>query len=236
MQMRFVGEFARLTPQFFRNCKVLDVGALDINGSVRKFFRNCSYLGIDVGPGPGVDLVCQGQDYRGSDESFDTVVSCECFEHNPYWRETFQNMVRVCKPGGLVLMSCGSVGRAEHGTARTTPNASPNTVAEGWDYYGNLSEKLLSVAFPLDEWFAGYGLWTNWWMYDLYFAGIKRGGPNEALHRTLWTSIEPEITRWVRSEDGIVPARRLKEIVAKLFGDRGFSAARRVRNLFPRSV
>jgi 2-polyprenyl-3-methyl-5-hydroxy-6-metoxy-1,4-benzoquinol methylase len=33
--------------------------------------------------------------------SFDTVASCECFEHNPEWAKTFENMHRMCKPEWL---------------------------------------------------------------------------------------------------------------------------------------
>ena len=44
--------------------------------------------------------------------SFDVVISCECFEHNPYWRETFLNMTRVLRPGGLFVLTCATTGRA----------------------------------------------------------------------------------------------------------------------------
>src|SRR5690606_19424692 len=106
---------------FFRGTRVLEVGSLDLNGSVRSNFSGCDYLGIDVAAGPGVDLVCQGQDYDAPDGSFDVVTSCEAMEHNPYWRETFANMLRLCRPGGLILMTCATTGRGEHGTTRKHP-------------------------------------------------------------------------------------------------------------------
>lgn len=34
---------------------------------------------------------------------YDITISCNCFEHNPYWRETFLNMHRMTKEGGLCL-------------------------------------------------------------------------------------------------------------------------------------
>ena len=173
-QLQFVGQIAQWVPEAFRRSRVLEIGSLDINGSVRQFFDDCDYLGIDVGPGPGVDVVCEGQKFEGPDGAFDTVISCECMEHNPYWRETFRNMVRLCSPGGLVLMTCASLGRKEHGTTLTEPASSPLTVALGWDYYHNLSSREFAAAFPLRRWFGEYVLWTNWSIHDLYFAGIAR--------------------------------------------------------------
>lgn len=99
-QMGFVGKVKSKFPEKFNKSKVLEIGSLNINGTVRIFFNSCDYLGIDVGPGRGVDRVCQGQDFDGEDNSYDTVVSCKCFKHNPFWVETFKNMHRVCKTGG----------------------------------------------------------------------------------------------------------------------------------------
>ena len=71
-------------PIFFDKKKVLEVGSLDINGSVRKFFTDCDYTGIDVGEGKGVDIVVNsGHEYDGEDKSFDITISCECFETQP---------------------------------------------------------------------------------------------------------------------------------------------------------
>ena len=126
-------------PQHFHGTKVVEMGSLDINGTVRDFFTEpAQYVGIDVGPGPGVDLVVSGADYDAPDESFDVAVSAECFEHNPVWLGTFRNMIRLTKPDGLILFTCAGYGRPEHGTWRTDAASSPPTVALGWDYYHNL--------------------------------------------------------------------------------------------------
>src|SRR5664279_1442631 len=107
-QLEFVGITKSLFPEMFVQKKVLEVGSLDINGSIRGFFENCDYTGLDVAPGPGVDLVCQGQDYDAPSESFDVVISCEVMEHNPFWEQTLKNMIRLTKPGGLMVMSCAT--------------------------------------------------------------------------------------------------------------------------------
>lgn len=178
---------------YFENSKVLEIGSLDINGSMRSFFSECDYLGIDVGEGPGVDLVSQGQEYDALDESFDICASGECFEHNPYWAETFCNMVRMCKSGGLVLFTCATIGRKEHGTSRSDSGSSPLTVGIGWDYYRNLDEQDFRGSFEesFDEIFSEYEFHstedydtpTDFIKHmrtyinpceDLYFWGIKK--------------------------------------------------------------
>lgn len=180
-------------PQYFEDAKVLEVGSLDINGTMRSFFDNCDYLGIDVGQGNGVDLVVQGQKYDAPDGTYDVCSSGECFEHNPYWAETFANMVRMCKSGGLVFFTCATTGRKEHGTTRTDPDSSPLTVNIGWEYYKNLDENDFRESFEesFDDIFSEYEFhstvdYDNPTKFiekmrtyinpceDLYFWGIKK--------------------------------------------------------------
>jgi hypothetical protein len=61
-------------PQSFDRKRVLEVGILDINGSVPSFFINCSYIDTDVAARRGVGVVCQAQDLKAPDGSFDHVV------------------------------------------------------------------------------------------------------------------------------------------------------------------
>lgn len=46
--------------EHFHNHWVLEVGSLDINGSIRTFFHDCDYIGLDVSEGNGVDVVSDG--------------------------------------------------------------------------------------------------------------------------------------------------------------------------------
>lgn len=172
-QMNFVSKIKTFFPEKFSNTKVLEVGSLYINGTVRDFFTNCNYIGIDIGPGLGVDLIVSGHEYAGADNSFDTVISCECFEHNPYWIETFTNMIRVCKSGGLIVITCATTGRHEHGTERTSPKDSPLTVAKGWNYYKNLTQADFTNNFNIPTLFQKYDFSVDYTSYDLYFWGIK---------------------------------------------------------------
>jgi SAM-dependent methyltransferase len=173
-QLEFINTVKTKVPQFFDNQTVLEIGSLNINGSIRPFFTNCRYLGIDVGPGKDVDLISKGEEYAADDNFFDVTVSCECFEHNPEWVRTFQNMIRMTKSGGLVMMTCATAGRPEHGTARTSPADSPLTIGLGWNYYQNIVEDDFRQHFDFDALFSQYNFVHNLFSHDLYFWGIKK--------------------------------------------------------------
>jgi len=173
-QRDFIGGLKIKYPDFFVNKKVLEVGSLNINGTVRDFFENCDYTGLDLGEGPGVDIVCQGQKYDAPARTYDVVCSAECFEHNPYWLETFKNMMRVCKRKGLIFFTCATDGRPEHGTTRTSPESSPLTVGIGWDYYKNLNENDFRQAIDFDKSFSSYEFSVNVENFDMYFWGFKK--------------------------------------------------------------
>jgi len=184
-QMFFVQALRSLWPSYFERTKVGEVGSLDINGSVRTFFENCDYLGYDVEHGPGVDVAQEGQLIGEPTGSLDVVISSECFEHNPFWAETFANMLRICRPAGLVVLTCATTGRPEHGTARTTPGDSPLTVALGWDYYRNITAEDFMRASNLPGWFQTYHFYVCPATFDLYFFGIRRGDPVADLQRNV---------------------------------------------------
>ena len=217
-QLHFVSCLQKHLPQYFTQAKVLEVGSLDICGSVRSFFKDCSYVGIDVAMGKGVDIVCQGQDYDAETGSFDHVISCEAMEHNPMWRETLANMCRLLRPGGLLTMTCASYCRPEHGTTRTSSvDASPLSVSIGWEYYRNLGKSDIKNAFELESSFSYYQLWTNWKTKDLYFIGIRRGegGIDLQVEETC-----KEINLWIAKENqGVI--YNLASIASSIGGEKG---------------
>lgn len=177
-QQRFVEVVAAGLPQFFRGTRVLEVGSWDANGSVRHRFTDCDYAGADIAAGPGVDVVCPGQDLSWPDGYFDVVMSLECFEHNPQWQDTLRNMLRMLRPGGLCLVTCACIGRGEHGTARRAANASLTAIAGHQDHYVNLRKADLEAAVDLQAEFGqAHRLFYNPYFYDLYLLGIKR--PND---------------------------------------------------------
>lgn len=95
-----------------KKLKVIEIGSYKVNQSIRKYFKGASeYIGVDLIPGPGVDYVGSGAKASFPDKYFTVSVSCECFEHNPDWVATMQNMYRMTKKSGLVIISCASRGR-----------------------------------------------------------------------------------------------------------------------------
>ena len=174
-QAEFLRTVRTFYPWAFDAARVLEVGSLDINGTVRDLFTGCRYTGVDLQLGPGVDEATQGQLVGFPSGEFDVTISAECLEHNPYWRETLANMFRMTRPDGLVLVSCATIGRKEHGTSRTNPDASPFTTAAKWDYYRNLSMRDLERSLNLSGWLSDHGSWVNHITKDLYFVGIRQG-------------------------------------------------------------
>lgn len=174
-QRDFFTELKSKYPNKFDNCSVLDIGSLDINGNNRYLFTNNTYIGVDVGFGPNVDVVCKGHEYT-SDELFDIVISSECFEHDMYYVDTIKNCIKLTKPNGLFTFTCASTGRAEHGTRRTKPQDAPflNGIDEWGDYYKNLTEDDIRNIFNPDELFDDYEFIYNPIDFDLYFWGIKK--------------------------------------------------------------
>jgi ubiquinone/menaquinone biosynthesis C-methylase UbiE len=168
-QRQFFQHLQSTVPEAFANVSVIEIGSLDINGTVRDFFDATVYVGVDVAPGPGVDVVGTGEALDYPDNSFDVAVSAECFEHNPEWVATFTNMWRMTNRH--VIMTCASEGRPEHGTTASNPNDSPFTFE--WDYYRNLTEADFRAEFDLDEMFSDYFFEYNPIACDLYFYGVK---------------------------------------------------------------
>jgi len=153
----------------FNNCSVLDIGSLDINGNNRYLFTDYSYIGIDIGSGKNVDVVCPGHLYKPN-QKFDIVISTECFEHDEHYRETIINAIDLTKSGGMFIFSCATTGRPEHGTKKSSPSSSPFTN----EYYKNLTETDIRDILIIEDVFSIYEFSVNNKHKDLYFYGIKK--------------------------------------------------------------
>ncbi len=163
-------------PNIFENKKVLDVGSGDINGNNRYLFKNCEYNGNDVCKAPNVTIVSKTKDLPFEDESFDLIISTECFEHDVEYKESLKKIYKMLKKGGIFIFTCASYGRPEHGTRRTTPHESYGTISNDInmsDYYKNLVKKDISEIYNLKEDFINYNMYYQCESKDLYFIGIK---------------------------------------------------------------
>lgn len=146
---------------------VYEIGSRNINGTVRGLFSHLGlYLGVDVMPGPDVDLVVDAATYAPPIPPA-TVVCCEVLEHTPAAQAIVMRAASVLEPGGLLIITTAGDGRAPHSAIDGGP------VRPG-EYYRNLS------IGELQQWATASGVDTVRMSEtdnpgDVYFVGRKRG-------------------------------------------------------------
>lgn len=99
--------------------RVLEVGALNVNGSVRPIVEAhgpAVYLGVDQSEGPGVDRVVRCDDLVSTfgPGSWDVVISTEMLEHVEDWQGSVAALCDVLAPGGLLVVTTRSPGFPYH--------------------------------------------------------------------------------------------------------------------------
>jgi SAM-dependent methyltransferase len=100
--------------------RVIEVGSNNVNGSLRPIIEAMEpqeYVGVDIVEGPGVDLLCGAENLvqEFGEESFDLVISTEMLEHVQDWKQSINNMKRICRPDGVILITTRSIGYPFHG-------------------------------------------------------------------------------------------------------------------------
>ena len=112
--MQFVGEKVR--EYKLEDKKVLEVGSLDVNGTVRDFFSKeiGQYIGLDIRAGKGVDVVCNAHEMKFDDALFDVVLSTEMLEHDDMFWLSVMEMGRVLKPDGYLILTARGNGFQQH--------------------------------------------------------------------------------------------------------------------------
>jgi SAM-dependent methyltransferase len=98
-------------PDSFKDCRVLEIGSRNVNGTVRDFFTNCEFVGIDMEAGRGVDVVDK---YPIFDKQFDTLISFNTYEHDFEWKQTLKHNLQWLRKGGMFFASFGSEGNEPH--------------------------------------------------------------------------------------------------------------------------
>lgn len=157
-----------LYPSYFKNTTVLDIGSANICGTNRFLFKNCSYLGVDVLDYDNVDIVCEA---KRVDLRADTVICAEMLEHDPDWKESLANMVKMADK--CLIVTCATNPRKRHGTYDTTPKNSP---FKGISYYGNIpAHEFLEIISGKFSYCLDFRLDVI--SGDMYFLGIKDKKP-----------------------------------------------------------
>ncbi len=99
-----------LTSEEINGRQVLEVGACNVNGSLRPLIESwcpSKYIGVDIVEGVGVDEICSAYNVvnKFGKESFDIIISTEMLEHVRDWRNVISNLKNVCKPNGILLLT-----------------------------------------------------------------------------------------------------------------------------------
>jgi SAM-dependent methyltransferase len=111
MNQFLYGVARAITETFSLPEPILEVGAYQVAGqepvaNLRRLFPGRHYVGVDMRAGPGVDCVADVEDLPQQDGSVGTVVSFNTFEHvRRFWRG-FDEVRRVLRPDGVLIVSC----------------------------------------------------------------------------------------------------------------------------------
>jgi SAM-dependent methyltransferase len=91
---------------------VVELGSQDVNGSLRDHCPSgAHYIGLDLMPAKGVDLVVGPDAPLPLVSAFaDAVVTSSAFEHNACFWDTFLELIRILRAGGLLYLNAPSNG------------------------------------------------------------------------------------------------------------------------------
>ena len=134
----FLSRVKERFPDNFTDARVLEMGSKDVNGTPRELFTDCTYIGVDVIGGDGVDFVGKAHEYK--DGLFDTVISTEMLEHDEYAEMSMKNAKDRLRNGGLLVVTAAGIGRKKHYGVFPTET-----------YYKNISREFVTDIFPEAE-------------------------------------------------------------------------------------
>ncbi|TDW59225.1 methyltransferase family protein [Novosphingobium sp. PhB55] len=109
-------EIGRLAIEIYADSpkpRILEIGALDVNGSLRQFAPDHgTYVGVDLSEGKSVDVVVEpGEPLPFDEKSFDLVIASSVFEHDPAFWMTFLELIKVVREGGYLYINAPSNGK-----------------------------------------------------------------------------------------------------------------------------
>lgn len=102
-----------------RGCfRVVEAGSFNVNGSVRDWAEHnlcVDYIGVDLSGQRGyVDVIADAHLLPFRDGAFDVVISTEVLEHVRDWRSVVDEIKRVLRVGGLLVVTTRSPGFPLH--------------------------------------------------------------------------------------------------------------------------
>jgi SAM-dependent methyltransferase len=112
--------------------KTLEIGSFG-SPSYAKYFTN--RIGIDIRPGPGVDMIADVYNLPFQDNEFDLVLCLGILEHLEDPKKAIVQMKRVLKPNGRILVSVPfmfPIHDAPHDYWRFTKFGLQKLFSDGW--------------------------------------------------------------------------------------------------------
>lgn len=90
---------------------ILEIGSYQVAGqeeigNLRDLFPGKPYVGLDCRVGQGVDVVGDVENLPWEDETVGAVIAMSTFEHVPRFWRGFEEIRRVLRPDGVLLVSC----------------------------------------------------------------------------------------------------------------------------------
>ncbi len=159
---------------------VVDIGALDVNGSLRDFCPvDAKYIGVDFVEGRGVDVILSDPYHLPFDNEFADVVVCSSvLEHSEFFWLLFLEGLRILKPHGLFYINAPSNGKVHRYPIdgwRFYPDAGLSLAH--WAQHNSYSAILLEsfIANKVGD-IADEGLWND------FVAVFVKDGKNEHLY------------------------------------------------------
>jgi SAM-dependent methyltransferase len=119
--IKWFADLVKSNSEDFHNKAVIEVGAKDVNASVRptvtNFGKPSSYIGVDISNGKGVDMIVPAEKLveKFGENTFDVVISTEMLEHVFDWKIVIDNLKRILKEGGTMIITTRSYGSIYHG-------------------------------------------------------------------------------------------------------------------------
>lgn len=89
---------------------IYEFGAMQVAGQegvadLRPYFNGKEYVGADISEGLGVDVILNLHDIDLPSESVGTIIACDTLEHVEYPRLAINEIRRILKPQGVLIMS-----------------------------------------------------------------------------------------------------------------------------------
>jgi hypothetical protein len=112
-----INQMQRLKEKYkrlFKNQKILELGSLDMNGSVWDLFENCEMTGVDWVAGPHVTHVMKCSDTEFKPETFAFIISLNHMEHDPYWEQSLKHNIPALMVGGMMFLKWCSTHSSKH--------------------------------------------------------------------------------------------------------------------------